>query len=203
MRIVTAEQMRDLEKLASSAFKIPSIALMEAAAESLAEAVDRVCIPDTQILILCGPGNNGGDGLATARVLNQKGYEVTALLATDPGHLKGDALTQYRQLAETEVRLHTVGDRDYERTLEAIDDYDIIIDCLLGTGSKGAPKSEILRLVDAANEAMAFVIAADIPTGIDCDSGVADGSYITASLTVTFGLPKPFLFQNEGLTAAG
>lgn len=203
MRIVTADQMRELEHRASAEFGVSSISLMEAAAESLAEAVDRVCFADTHILILCGPGNNGGDGLASARLLQQRGYEVSALLAADPAKLQGDALTQYRMLAETEVRLHTSGDRGFNRTLDQIDDFDIVLDCLLGTGAKGAPKGDIRKLVDAANEAMAFVIAADIPTGIDCDTGIAEGSYVSASLTVTFGLPKPFLFQNEGLTAAG
>lgn len=203
MRIVTSAEMRELETLASKAFDIESISLMEMAAEALADAVARLCMEDTQILVLCGPGNNGGDGLAAARLLEEQGYSVTALLATETSKLKGDALTEYRRLAESEVKLHAIGEKGYDRALRSFDDYDIIVDALLGTGAKGAPTGEIKKLVDLANEAMAYIISADVPTGIDADTGIAAGSYISASVTVTFALPKPFLFQNDGLVAAG
>jgi hydroxyethylthiazole kinase-like uncharacterized protein yjeF len=203
LRVVTADQMRFLEGLAIKQYRIPSLDLMERAAEGLVRELTRVAISDTNVLILCGPGNNGGDGLAAARLLDEADYPVTALLSVEPNQLKGDALAQYRRLAETEVRLYTAGQKGYERTLQRMEDFDIVVDALLGTGSKGEPEGEILRLVQATNEAMAFIIAADIPTGIDCDTGIAEGSYVSANVTVTFGLPKPFLFQNEGLTAAG
>ncbi|MGI8922890.1 MAG: NAD(P)H-hydrate dehydratase [Fimbriimonadales bacterium] len=203
MRIVTADQMREIEREASSEFGVESLFMMERAGVMLAHAVSRVSLENTEILILCGPGNNGGDGLAAARILDQEGHNVTALLATEPGLLAGDPLIQYRRLVESEVRLFTVGTKNYDRALGRIDDFDIIVDAILGTGAKGAPRGEILRLVEATNNAMALIVAADVPTGIDADTGLAEGSYVSANLTVSFGLPKPFLFQNEGMSAAG
>jgi NAD(P)H-hydrate epimerase len=195
--------MREIESQARDDYGIETLFMMERAGSALARSVSRVCLETTRVLVICGPGNNGGDGLAAARLIGQEGHSVTALLATESAALRGDALVQYRRLAESEAQLFTVGTEGYERVLDRIDDYDVIIDAVLGTGARGAPQGEVLRLVDAINEAMALVVSADVPTGIDADTGVAEGSYISATMTVSFGLPKPFLFQNEGMTAAG
>lgn len=197
MRVVTAAEMREIDRRASEEFGIPSLQLMERAGAALAEAVPEV----ETVVVFCGPGNNGGDGLCAARILSER-CEVEVFLTVDPSQLKGDAQTQFRSLAEKRVPIHCPKDSGYRRARERAAECDVLIDALLGFGARGEPQGEIARLVDAAHDA-AHIVAADIPTGIDCDTGVASGDYILADQTVTFGLAKPFLFANEGLEASG
>ncbi|MCH8275030.1 MAG: NAD(P)H-hydrate dehydratase [Armatimonadetes bacterium] len=202
MRIVTAAEMKELDRRAIEEYGIPSLDLMEKAATCLVRAVMDEA-DEGSVLALCGPGNNGGDGLAAARMLVAEGFAVTVLLAAPPTKLTGDALAQYRIAVESGVRVLSVEDKEYERLLESPGEWDVVVDALLGTGARGAPAGEIERLVSLANSLPSPTVSADIPTGLDCDTGVAEGAHILAERTMTFGLPKPFLFQNDGLFASG
>jgi NAD(P)H-hydrate epimerase len=194
--------MREIERAAES-FGVTTLQMMERAGASLASFAKTFMTKGDTALILCGPGNNGGDGMAAARLLSEDGYQVEALISAEPGNLKGDALSQFRQLAESEVAIHAAGTRGYSASLAQIDEFNVVIDALLGTGSVGAPKGEVLRVIQATENAQGVVISADIPSGIECDTGNAPGECVFADHTLVFGLPKPYLFQNLGPPTAG
>jgi len=197
VRVVTAAEMREIDRRATEEFGIPSLELMERAGAALAEAAQEA----ESVVVLCGPGNNGGDGLCAARNLSER-CQVEVFLSVDPSQLKGDAEVQFRLLAERRVSIYAPRDRGYREVEGRAEECDVLIDALLGIGARGAPQGEIARLLEAAHRA-SHIIAADIPTGIDCDTGVASGDFIHADQTITFGLAKPFLFGNEGLEASG
>lgn len=198
MRIVTAQEMREIDRRTAAEHGIPTIELMERAGRALADAAAEA---DT-VAVFAGPGNNGGDGLTAARLLLEEGKDVHVFLAAQPDDLKGDAREQYRLLSQKTDQIHHPGFPAFRHADQAATEADVLIDALLGTGARGEPQGPILDLVMAAEDAP-HIIAADIPTGIDCDTGIAKGPYVMADETVVFGLPKPFLFQNEGLEASG
>lgn len=202
MKIVTASEMREIERRASTEFGISEHDLMEAAAHSMLRALANEIKPE-HVAVVCGPGNNGGDGLTLARKLAEAGRDVRVLLSVSPSSLKGEALAQYRHTLESGVTIASPTEREYKDTLASADQFDTVIDCLLGTGAKGAPHGEIAKLIEWINEAPAYVMSADLPSGIDCDTGLAEGVFVDAISTVTFGLPKPFLFQGQGIEASG
>ena len=201
MRIVKAEEMREIDRRAIEEMDIPGEELMGSAGLALSEVAARGATSEVPMLIVCGPGNNGGDGMAAALKLREEGFDVTVLLATERNRVGGDALLYYRRVVESDAPLFAFGEPGYEGVLERMDDFGVIIDALLGTGQKGVPDGEILRIVELVNDSAAFVVSADIPTGIECDTGLGE-KYVSADYTVTLGIPKPFLFQNQGLLAA-
>lgn len=202
MKIVTASEMREIERRANAEYGITEHDLMEAAADAMLRSLAEDIAPEF-VAVVCGPGNNGGDGLTLARRLAETGRQVRVLLAVPSSALKGEALAQYRHTLETGVTIASPGEREYEKTLESADQFDAVVDCLLGTGAQGAPRGEIAKLIDWINEAPAYVMSADLPSGIECDTGRAEGVFVEAISTVTFGLPKPFLFQGHGVEASG
>lgn len=202
MRIVTAEEMRAIDAAACDEFGLSVRELMEAAGGAILDEVIENGIVG-KVLVAVGPGNNGGDGMCAARMISEINGEVTVLLATDPSKLSGEALHQYRLTAESGVMIHSPGTRNFESTLESLDEFEVLIDALLGTGSRLPVDGEIRRIVEAINLAPGLVISADIPTGIECNTGRAIGEFIAADRTICFGLPKPYLFCNEGMTASG
>lgn len=203
MRIANASEMRELDRIAIEDYGIPSTDLMENAGKALSEKVQSISDSDSQITLLCGPGNNGGDGLACALDLVGANRDVTVFLVADTHQLGKDALYFYRRVAESQIRLYSLEDVGYQQVLDTIFHSDVIVDALLGTGSKLPLRGEIKTLVEHLSQSYAQIVSADIPTGIDCDSGSAMGSYVRAHYTVTFGLLKPCFFQNEGMIAAG
>jgi hydroxyethylthiazole kinase-like uncharacterized protein yjeF len=198
MRIVTADEMREIDRRTAIEHGIPTIELMERAGRALADATDNA----DAIAVFAGPGNNGGDGLTAARLLIEQGKNVHVFLAAEPEDLKGDAREQYRRLSQKTDHIHHPTSPAFRHAHQAAAEADVLIDALLGTGARGEPQGAILDLVRAAADAPR-IIAADIPTGIECDTGFAKGEHVMADETVVFGLPKPFLFQNEGLEASG
>jgi len=193
--------MAEIDRRARDEYGISTRELMENAGEGLASVV----VEDHEfenILVLCGPGNNGGDGLAAARELAENEKQVTVLLSVPPSALKEEPLYQYRLASETGIQIFSPEDTEYTDLKQRIEEFDCVVDALLGIGAHSALKGEILELVDATHNA-GFVVSADIPTGIHPDTGISLGSHVNANRTVTFGLPKPFLFQNDGLIASG
>lgn len=198
MRIVSAEEMKEIDRRTAAEHGIPTIQLMERAGRALADAVGSA----EAVAVFAGPGNNGGDGLTAARFLIEEEKEVHVFLAAEPESLTGDAREQYRLLSQKTDKIHPTGSPAFRHADEAAGEADVVIDALLGTGARGEPQGAVLHLVKAA-AAASHVIAADIPTGVDCDTGIAPGEHVLADETVVFGLPKRFLFQNDGLNASG
>lgn len=184
MKVLTAAQMREVDRLTIEG-GVAGIALMENAAHRVVEEIVREFSPlDTQnILILCGKGNNGGDGLAIARILKDHGAtRVRVVLAADPGEYSGDAKTNLDRLPEAAI----VPEWDVPQKLRQRLEVTLVIDALLGTGVRGAPTGRVAELIRATREfPAAKIIAVDLPSGLG-----GDGDIVRADITVTFTAPK-------------
>ncbi len=223
MKVFTAEQMRAFDKLATERYAIPSIVLMENAALRVVEFLEFKFAPlsNKRIVVLCGKGNNGGDGFALCRHLLATGCHLTVLMGAAPGDLKGDALANYDMLrlalAQTDgeaSELRTLPGSgadslaDDELWLEA-ERADIVIDALLGTGFKGEVRGDRLQLgLTFLHMARGARIAVDLPSGVAGDTGIAasaagQGERAAADYTVTLAAPKPGLLLRDGLELAG
>jgi NAD(P)H-hydrate epimerase len=214
MKVFTAQQMRDFDSAATARYGIPSIVLMENAALRVIEFLAHHFGPlrGRNILILCGKGNNGGDGLTIARHLLHSGARLTVALAASPADYKGDAQINY------EILRHAVADNDDGcRLIEITETFnwrglgetDIILDALLGTGfhgevREGAIKQALQWLQRAAAAKPApHVVAVDVPSALNSDTGEAAAEAVLAAATVTLAAPKRGLFLSDGIELCG
>ncbi len=191
MRIVNAEQMRALDAQTIDELGIPGIVLMERAALGVVEAIrDRFPVP-ARAAVLVGPGNNGGDGSAAARLLHQLGWHVSILLASDAETLIGDAAANLRVAERLGLEIIRHDDIVVGGILQAA---DVWVDALLGTGLDRAPRGPVDELLRQAAEFQLdtdpWIVAVDIPSGAVADTGACPGSVMRASCTVTFALRK-------------
>jgi ADP-dependent NAD(P)H-hydrate dehydratase / NAD(P)H-hydrate epimerase len=191
--LLTAEEMRAVDAWAIETKGVPSLDLMERAGEGLAHVI-AAGAPAGRIAIVCGKGNNGGDGLVAARLLRAAGREVDVLAVWGLEAMQGDAQEQLR-------RLPGPAPVPFER--ERLDQADAIVDALLGTGSTGAPRDPAAGVIEAINAATAAVVAADVPSGVDASTGEAPGPAIRAAVTATFHRAKPGLWIHPGKALAG
>ncbi|AFM39797.1 yjeF-like protein, hydroxyethylthiazole kinase-related protein [Desulfosporosinus acidiphilus SJ4] len=210
MRVVNVEQMRKIEERAIRDYGIPSLLLMENAAWAVVEEVRRCLAPNEgnlsglRAVILAGKGNNGGDGLAAARHLVLLGMDVSVLLFAKAEELKGDAALNCRLFQGTSGKLFAIeGEKQRLIARYALAQADVIIDALYGIGMRGTLPSLIEDYVNEVNNASACVIAVDIPSGVEADTGNVYRTAIRAQTTVTFGLPKWGLFLGEGPAYCG
>lgn len=191
---LTCQQLRELDVLAIEHVGLPGLVLMENAARSVAEFVYAGLFDPTRaiVVILCGPGNNGGDGLAIARHLRNADVPVVVALAAAADSYTGDALVNlgiYRRMEQPLIDASTLA--GLEEMKRRIAGADVVVDALLGSGSKGPPRGAIGELVALANAApRARRVAVDIPTGLDADSGKAADPCFRADATVTFVAEK-------------
>jgi len=196
VRLVTAEEMRRLDRATIEGGHATGVALMERAGFGVAEAIERRYGPTLgfRVLALCGTGNNGGDGFVAARELKARGAEVHAGILGDPGKVAGDAGLQLDRLREAGIEPEPIHDEQgLERLLLSRDRFDFALDALLGTGARGVPEGIVAAGVQALrdlDDAGTHVIAVDLPTGANADTGEIARRTVRADLTVTFGCPK-------------
>ena len=205
MKVATAEQMRVIDRRAIDDYGIPGVVLMEAAGAAFA----RACIEEMggsahgkRVAMVCGKGNNGGDGFVAARYLANAGAIVEVITAASPDDLKGDVAVHFKPLTAMGLPILSaeVGD------VLASGRYDLIGDAVLGTGSKGAPTGTVaalLRQIRTQSENGIPIVSADIPSGVDSATGLAADNAARATRTVTFALPKPGLLTYPGAEYAG
>ena len=186
MRVLTAEQMRRFDRWAISEIGIPGLVLQENAALGVVEAIGERFPSSEDVLVLCGPGNNGGDGLAVARHLHARGYACRVWLAVPTTHLAGDAASQRSFLERLGIEVHDMTDADFE----ALPPADLVVDALFGTGLKRPLEGRFASLVQSVNAHAAPVVAVDLPSGLDASRGEPIGVHAIAELTVTFARPK-------------
>jgi NAD(P)H-hydrate epimerase len=187
-----AAAMRSTDEWAIEKKGIPSLELMERAGEGLARVVaERV--PAGRIAVVCGKGNNGGDGLVAARLLRQAGRDVEVLLLWDAQWLSDDARAMLAKLPG--------GAETYDAT--RLEKAHGLVDALLGTGSTGAPKDPVAGAIEALGAARANVVAADVPSGVDASTGEVAGAAVRAVATATFHRAKPGLWIAPGKAHAG
>jgi NAD(P)H-hydrate epimerase len=210
MMLLTAKEMRLLDRATIDGGHAPGELLMERAGAGVAEAMERRygATLGLRVLVLCGTGNNGGDGFVAARYLRHRGAEVHVGVIGETEKIQGDALAQLHRLGEDGGRALTI--RTEEELLQLVgrhDQWDFALDALLGTGAHGAPRDLVAGAVQTLrelDETGTRVIALDLPTGVDADSGAIARRAVRADLTVTFGAPKRghFLYPARAFVGA-
>ena len=205
MRIVMPETMRRMDQAALEVFAIPGLILMENAARQAALAV--MAMPEASsgvILLLAGPGNNGGDAFAAARHLLVGGCSVRVAVITPASRYRGDAATNLDILLRMGVPVAELSEPVTEAGWEALfRGCTLVVDGLFGTGLSRAPEGLALEAIHRVNRFSGPVMAIDIPSGVDGRTGQVHGTAIRADVTVTFALGKPGLFLHPGASHAG
>ena len=191
MKIVTAAEMREIDRVTSERFGVPSLTLMENAGSAVAEFANRSFRLKRIFGIICGKGNNGGDGFVAARRLDELGRKVQVLLLADPSELRGDAAANYEKLPVKPIIARTRDELESKDAL-AVFSRNVLIDAILGTGFR-PPVSELYALaIEKINASTVPVIAVDIPSGADADvMGNQTGAVARTDAIVTFTAPRP------------
>ncbi len=188
---LTRAQSRRVDQLAIEHYGLSGLVLMENAGRGVTDILVSRGIAGP-VVICCGKGNNAGDGFVIARHLDLRGFMPRVLLWADPAELTGDAAANFQILAKTDVPIEVLGSHhDMARLGEALDDAAWIVDALLGTGARGAPRPPLDRVIEQLNAWPAPILAVDVPSGLDCDSGRAAHPTIRATATCTFVAEKP------------
>lgn len=213
-KVLTAEQMREVDRVTAEEYGIPSIILMENAAHAVARVIiDKLggSVQDKSVLILCGPGNNGGDGAALARILALQGAYVDTLLFGDIRSTKGDARTNFGVLCSEDFEFDDVYSSSFGelREIRSKEEWvrfylnagqfcDVVVDAIFGTGLTRPLDSWLYNIIhdlNFVNEGESpkprLCVSIDIPSGLNADSGEELAEPVRADVTVTFTAPKP------------
>lgn len=208
-RVMSRDQVRSVDRWAIEEIGLPGIALMENAGRSCAEFImDRLGRKTARrVCIFCGTGNNGGDGYVIARHLRNAGQRTCVVLCGDRQKVHGDARINLDVLGALgeDVRELDLGAADAPALVRALaQGADIVVDALFGTGLQGPLREDCWRLVEAINGLKVPVLAVDIPSGLDCDTGRPLGAAIRADWTVTFvAMKKGFIASAESAQYTG
>lgn len=194
--LYSTAQVRALDAYAIETLGIPGYTLMKRAGEAALRYLRTRFPVAHRIVIVCGAGNNGGDGYVLARFAQAAGLTVTALSATAPDQLRGDAHQAYEDLRASGAQIQPY-------VPERLADGEVIVDALLGTGLRGPARDEVARVIRDINGSGRPVLAVDVPSGLDSDTGVPLGETVRADCTVTFVGLKTGLFIGDGPAFAG
>ena len=187
-RALSRRQVRELDRLAVETWGVPGVVLMENAGRNAADAIRGFLNNDTErrVAVVAGCGNNGGDGFVIARHLHIRGFPVAVFVVGDPEKMAPDAAVNFAILPRLNVEVRHSGGEGPSGPAGELGEFDLIVDALGGTGIKGALRGGLAAAVEQINTAGKPVVAVDIPTGLDCDTGQAPGPTVRAALTVTF-----------------
>lgn len=212
MLLLTRSEMQAADRKAIDEIGIPSLQLMEVAGTGVASVAEEFANEeDGPVIIVCGKGNNGGDGLVAARILASRGISVQAWLAADPEELSGDAEINWHRLLEEgpdlpgDLEIFPMGPGfvDALSLAEAWGIGSVIVDGVYGTGISGAPREPGISLITAMNLSGSPVVAVDIPSGINADTGEVAGEAVLAEVTVTMAFPKLGMLLYPGRAHSG
>ena len=187
MLTLSREAARELDRRAVDEYGMTGLMLMENAGRGVADRLCELGISGP-VVICCGQGNNGGDGFVVARHLDLRGYVVRVLLFADPGGLKGDAAVNYRIIEHGGLPIRRVATAELQQELAGA---SWIVDALLGTGARGEPRPPLDAAIERMNAAAIPILAVDLPSGLDCDTGQPARHTIRAAHTCTFVAGKP------------
>ena len=199
-QVLTSERMRAAEKAAADRLGMPSPLLMEHAGRALADAAQDAAGPHGRFLVVCGPGNNGGDGLVAARFLHARGRRVTLVLVGPEAKRTDDVKRNLVALAPARLTPEAV------QQVAAPREGDVVVDALFGTGLTRAPEGDFAEAIQRMRrwrEGGAKVVAADLPSGLNTNTGVPFEPCVEADLTVSFGFLKPAQVLEPGATRCG
>lgn len=191
MLILTAEEMRAADRATTERFGIASMDLMRAAGDAVARFVLREFPSLHRVTVLCGKGNNGGDGLIVARALNDARWRVSVLMLGNPDDLKGDAKSAYAEMPLAPTAIYEEAELESDEVRVLLTEADLLIDAVVGTGFKPPLRGAAAALRDRVNALDVPVVAVDLPSGWDADSReyAVEGAY-RANAVVTFTAPK-------------
>ena len=187
-----AEEMRETDRWAIEDRGVPSLDLMERAGAGLADLVTEMA-PSGPVVVVCGGGNNGGDGYVAARLLAEAGREVRVAAVSDPSKLKGDARANYERWPGEVVKFSPA----------LLDGAAVAIDAILGTGFTGEVREPARSTISLLNEDNVDVVSADVPSGVDASTGAVEDVAVRATATATFHQAKPGLWIAPGKLHAG
>ncbi len=194
MKILTAVQMQRIDRVTTEKFGVPSLTLMENAGRGVVEfLVERFGPLEThRIAVVCGRGNNGGDGLVVARLLREQGLAPRVVLLADPVSLKGDAATNYERLSASGAPDIALDLKAWQAQKGNRENITLLVNAILGTGLSRPVQGFLCDVIRDLNASFpgAQVVAVDLPSGINADSGDLIGDFIRADATVTFTAPK-------------
>ncbi len=206
MKLVSADQMKRLDRMTMREYGIKGLILMENAGRSLADAVRRELSlrQAARIAIIAGKGNNGGDGFVCARHLKNQGFHVTVFSFAEPEEIKADAGINARIWQKMGGRIRKVSSGAHiGKVLAELKHSEVVVDAIFGTGLSNPVKGIHADMIDTINLLSRPVVAVDVPSGIDATTGRVLGRAVRARLTVTMGLPKLGLFLYPGREYAG
>ncbi len=189
MKVCRVAEIKELDQRAIEEYEIPVQILMEDAGTAVYNAIrNEIGVQDKKFVVLCGPGNNGGDGFVVARQLHAAGSQVKVLFFTERSKYKNESGKNLDII--TKFPLERVYATAVEQIKQAVSDSDVVIDALLGTGLDRDVQGLIRKAIELVNHSGKYVVAIDIPSGINGDTGQMMGTAIKADFTITFGLPK-------------
>ena len=205
IKIVTAAQMQELDRRTIIEAHISAITLMERAGSGIVSCLERWMGPvkGKRVTVICGKGNNGGDGFVAARLLRRRQADVHVLAMAPLSELSRDAAVMYKRFVRDAGKspVHSYTSQPLAQSL--LHNSDVLVDALLGTGLSTAVTGRYADVIESINAAGRPVVAVDLPSGLHADSGISLGRSVRAALTVTFGLPKLGLYQNQGIDLSG
>jgi NAD(P)H-hydrate epimerase len=207
--VLSRRQVRDCDRIAIERFGINGLVLMENAGLAAAGCIIGLLESPAaaKVCVIAGTGNNGGDGFVVARHLSNAGAAVNVLICGSRDHIKGDALSNLCIIEKMSLPIGYIS-QSGEDVAEVVRKYaggaEVIVDAMLGTGAVGPPRGLIGSVIEAVNKLPVTVVALDVPSGVDCDSGEPMGSAIKANHTITFvAMKKGFIGgQASGYTGS-
>lgn len=200
--VITSEQMREIDRRTIEEVGIPGIILMENAGLGTVDLIEEVLseLGGSRITILCGPGNNGGDGMVIARHLYNHGFEIDVFLIGDHNRVKGDARINLEILGNMEIEVVFLQEK---KDLKKISESDLIVDALLGTGITGEVTGFLTDVIQWINKSLIPVVSVDMPSGLVCDTGIYHGACVIADETATMSELKRGLVLPPGRDMCG
>lgn len=202
--VLTRDQVRQIDQWAVERGGIPSLVLMENAGRGCTDVLAaRLAAREGPVCVCCGKGNNGGDGFVIARHLAVRDIPVHVCYFHEPDAMSHDARVNFIILKQLGIPTRSFADPAKRRDLEGVlHASQWIVDALLGTGITGSVREEDAQIIEALNRSGRPILAVDLPSGMDCDTGAAD-SAISATVTATMVALKPALVSPQGLQKAG
>ena len=207
MKVVTRERARELDRETAEKFGVPTLLLMENAGRGIAQKVLEFCKENGKnVLVVAGSGNNGGDGFCATRHLLDEGVQVKVALLSDEEKIRGDALLNFQAIRKRGVEIRRI--RDVEELKKMIDESDVVIDAIFGTGLSRPIEDEfLLEVIRSLNsprkKGKVKVVSVDIPSGLDSNRGIPLPEAVEADATVTFAPAKVGLFLDSALRYVG
>src|SRR6478672_7267387 len=193
MRVLNTQQMREADRRTIDEIGIPSIVLMENAGRQAVAAMEAAFedLPTTRVGVMCGRGNNGGDGFVVARTLIQRGIETSVFLLGSVADVRGDARTNLEVLGRIGLTVVEITNaQEWELHFSEVSQCELIVDAILGTGFHGQLSGLLETVVADLNGLGVPIVSIDLPTGLSADTAEVEGEAIEASMTITLGAPK-------------